>query len=306
MDISTAQQEVARVLRRLETTLADLVEALAHQAVRVQLETAEEDGPVRTLCEAYSAINYAMDQETGSSVVCLGVGGVSANTLKTAHAVNLAKAELKAICAPLYGIRIRIPVKVDDSSTQAVPLIRVILRRIQRSDLNLLAAYRKIPILDAPPATVSYTRANTRAVYRKSIDDIEAMLNQSDGPAAAADRARLTALGRDETHLALVKERYPNIRANVRYAHLDPRGRGRIQITAELPILFVMGRRTEFPEVTFPAPLDIANLKVQAREALLESRPFLQSLPVYRYAPVPTARQNFEDGLRKSRSRPAL
>ena len=306
MDISIPQQAVARGLRRLEAAIAELVEALAHRAVRVQMETAREDGPVRTLCEAYSAINYAMDEEIGSSVVCLGVGGVSADILRTAQAVNLAKAELKTICAPLYGVRIRIPVKGDESTTEAVPLIRVILRRIQRSDLNLLAAYRKIPILDSPPATVTYTRANTRAVYRKSLEDIGTMLSQSNGPAAAGDRARLAALGRDETHLALVKERYPNMRANVLYAHLDPRGRGRIQISAELPILFAMGRRTQFPEVTFPAPVDIANLKVKAREALLEPRPFLQSLPVYRYAQQPTPRQNFEAGLRRPRSRPAL
>ena len=38
------------------------------------------------------------------------------------------------------------------SPTKAIPVIKVILRNIQRSDLNLLAAYRKIPILSAPPA----------------------------------------------------------------------------------------------------------------------------------------------------------
>lgn len=35
----------------------------------------------------------------------------------------------------------------------------MILRNIQRSDLNLLAAYRKIPILGAAPTTITYTRA---------------------------------------------------------------------------------------------------------------------------------------------------
>ena len=59
-----------------------------------------------------------------------------------------------------------------------------------------------------------------------------------EGPKAIADRARLAALPRRETHLALVKAHYQNIRANVLYAHLDPRGRGRVQVTAELPLLF--------------------------------------------------------------------
>jgi hypothetical protein len=33
---------------------------------------------------------------------------------------------------------------------------------------------------------------------------------------------------------------------------LDPKGRGRIQISAELPLIYATGRRTEPPEVHFP------------------------------------------------------
>jgi hypothetical protein len=104
----------------------------------------------------------------------------------------------------------------------------VILRNIQRSDLNLLAAYRKIPILDAPPASVTYTRANTRTVYRKAVEEIAEMLQNLHSPAAIADRDLLASLDRRVTHLALVKDRYQNIRANVLYARLDSKGRGRI------------------------------------------------------------------------------
>src|ERR1700730_4658326 len=77
------------------------------------------------------------------------------------------------------------------SPTKAIPVIRVILRNIQRSDLNLLAAYRKIPILDAPPSTVTYTRANTRSVYRKTVEEIAEMLANLTSPAAIADRELL-------------------------------------------------------------------------------------------------------------------
>jgi hypothetical protein len=76
----------------------------------------------------------------------------------------------------------------NHSPTKAISVIRVILRNIQR-DLNLLAAYRKIPILGAPPVSITYTRARTRAVYRNSIDELYEMLNTMEGP-AAADRAR--------------------------------------------------------------------------------------------------------------------
>jgi len=51
----------------------------------------------------------------------------------------------------------------------------------------------------------------------------------------AVARARLETLDRRETHLALVKQRYQNIRANILFARLDRCGRGRMQISAELP-----------------------------------------------------------------------
>src|SRR5258708_8909077 len=216
-------------------------------------------------------------------IVCLGVVGVNAETLKRAHAVNTAKANFKALCTPLQGIRIRIPIKGESSPTKAIPAIRVILRKMQRSDLNLLGAYRRIPTLDAPPATVTYTRANTRAVYRKTVDEIADMLSNIASSAAIADRELLAALDHRITHLALVRHRYENIRANVLYAGLDPKGRGRIQIPAELPLIYATGRRTEPPEVHFPDDTDDAKKSTRTRESKLEAESFLHSLPLYLY-----------------------
>jgi hypothetical protein len=77
------------------------------------------------------------------SPVCLGVLGVNADIIKRAQAVNTAKAKFKSLCTPRQGIRIRIPAKGERTPTKAIPAIRVILRNIQRSDLNLLAADRE-------------------------------------------------------------------------------------------------------------------------------------------------------------------
>src|SRR3984957_5909586 len=284
MDLSAHRQHVARALTALEVAITRLTDALAHTAVTIEVEpTTDPRSPIRRVCEAYSAIDYRMDDEVGTSVVCLGVLGVSTDLLRRAEALNAAKLQFKAICTPLQGIRIRIPVKGAASPTKAIPALRVILRNIQRSDVNLLAAYRKIPILDAPPASVTYTRANTRAVYRESIEEIDALLMNLQGPSALADRARLETLDRRETHLALVKSRYQNIRANVLYARLDPRGRGRIQISAELPLLYAKGRRAQSPEVRFPAA-EVTNPPSRVRQAKLAAAPFLRSIPVYRYA----------------------
>jgi hypothetical protein len=285
MDLALHREQVAHALNELEAKLERLVEALAHGAAAVDIEPSRtSDAPIRRICEAYSQINYRMDEQVGSSVVCLGVAGISAEILRKADAVNAAKAKLKAVCSPLQGISTRIPVKGESSPTKAIPVIRVILRNIQRSDLSLFAAYRKIPILGAPPVSITYTRANTRSVYRKSIDELYELLNNSEGPMASADRARLATLNRGETHLALVKEHYKNIRANVLYSRLDARGRGRIQIAAELPLLYAKGRRAEPPLVQFPSADAAAEPPRRVRKSKLEAAPFLQSIPVYRYS----------------------
>jgi hypothetical protein len=119
--------------------------------------------------------------------------------------VNEAKEAHRALSVPLQRVRKRVPVKGTDGPTKAIPLIRVILRSLQRSDPNLLAAYRKIPILTAAPRSVTYTRAHTRGVYRKGIDEIEALLAPLEGSAAVADSARLATLPRSERYLALAR-----------------------------------------------------------------------------------------------------
>ena len=186
------------------------------------------------------------------------------------------------ICVPLQRVKVRVPVKDGEHQTKAIPLIRQILRNIQRSDLNLLAAYRKVPILDAPPATVTYTQAHTRSVYRKTIYEIEQMLAHVEGPTAAADRQRLFTLGRDVTHLALARPHYRNVRANIKYARLDRRGRGRVQIAAELPVIYTVGRSKDQPDVKFPE-VDDSALPAHVRASSIEDQPFLHALPVYRY-----------------------
>jgi hypothetical protein len=183
---------VAKALSVLEASLQRLIEALRHWPAWVRVEgTGDERTGLQRVCEAYGSIDYGMEDAVGTSVTCLGVIGVSSGVLKRTEAVNEAKAALKGVCATLQHVRTRIPVKGNDGPTKAAPVIRVILRNIQRSDLKLLAAYRKIPILNAPPLSVTYTRARTRAVYRKSIEEIYVLLAPLEGPAAAADRARL-------------------------------------------------------------------------------------------------------------------
>jgi hypothetical protein len=282
LDLSSQRLQVAAALQELERRIAAFTEGLAYSDALITLE-GRATSATRRACEAYAAIDYGMQDEANTSMVCLGVIGTTAEILRKAQAVNKAKEEFKALCSPLHRIQVRIPVKGEKTPTKAISAMRVILRNIQRSDLNLLAAYRKIPILNAPPATVTYTRANTRSVYRKSVEEIADLLQNLNSPAAMADRELLARLDRSVTHLALVKQRYQNIRANILYARLDPKGRGRIQISAELPLIYATGRHPVLPDVHFPVEANDALRPERQRQSKLEPQRFLQFLPVYRY-----------------------
>jgi len=284
MDLSHHRSSIARALRELERCLERLVDALAHQPVTLSVEGAANDRvALQRVCQAYSCIDYGMADQAGSAIECLGVAGVNSAVLKRAEAVNAAKSTLQGLCAPLKRVRTRVAMKGGDG-TKAIPVTRAILRSIQRSDLNLIAAYRKIPILDAPPVSVTYVRALTRSVYRKSLDEIYDLLATLEGSNASSDRARLETLGRNEKFLALARQHYENVRANVVYTHLDPRGRGRVQVGASLPLIYALGRRHTAPEVNFPDPnaKDSATPR-RVRPSALESEPFLRSISVYRY-----------------------
>jgi hypothetical protein len=284
VDIASQKPVVAQALSELDHALERWVDALAHRPTWVCGEGAESDrAAIRRCCEAYASIRYEMDQDATDAPVCLGVIGVSSELFDLAERVNAAKAKFKAIAAPLQRVRTRIPVKGDDGPTKAVPVLRVILRSLQRSDLNVHAAYRKIPILAASPRLIAYTNARTRAVYRKSVEEISTMLMNYEGPDAARDRARLASLSPRETHLALVRDHYDNVRANVAYHRLDKRGRGRVQIRAELPIVFQRARDLDPPEVRFQARPTEAERPARERLTEIAEEPFLRSLPVYRY-----------------------
>ncbi len=283
-EYEVVRSRVAARLRALERALLELTQALAHGNVFVAGTAGHRERDLRAVCDAYSAIDLAMTDVPNQSVVTLGVVGVDRPTYRLAEQINTLKAELRAECAPLQRIRRRVVRR--EGGTEAVPVVRAILRSIQRSDLNLLAAYRKLPILGAAPVSISYTRARTRAVYRKTVEQIGDLLQQNHAPAAIRDRAKLASMRASETHLALVRDHYENIRANVVYSGLDRRGRGRIMIAAELPILFLRKDETLPPSVSFPAADASGEASTRKpRESRIEAEPWLETFPVHRYLP---------------------
>jgi hypothetical protein len=109
---------------------------------------------------------------------------------------------------------------------------------------------------------------------------LTALLQGQERPGTEDDLARLKRLPATETHLALVKEHYANVRANVWFNGLDARNRGRVQVGAELPLLYPLGRSKEIPEIKYPEVEEGARHEVRQRIGKLEDKPFLVSLPV--------------------------
>ena len=209
----------------------------------------------RRAIEAFLQIEYGMADEVNQSIKCQGALGVRKRLISDALIINRAKSELKDALRAVAGKRVRVAVK-DRRGYRGVEmkeLSNVVLRRIQSSSINLLAAYRDIPLLEETPYSIRMMLTRTRSVPRKTAAALLALLAGRDDALAAADRERLQALDPKE-YLVSPKERYPRMRAHVFYRRLDESGQAVRQIVmAELPILYPIRRGTRPPDVSKPA-----------------------------------------------------
>lgn len=109
-DLEKHRKSVAKALRDLEKAITQLIAVLAHRPIWIEIEDASTTAiAVQMACAAYAAIDYGMKDAVGSSMVCLGAIGAIPEALRRAEAVNTAKLALKAVCAPLQQIRMRVP-----------------------------------------------------------------------------------------------------------------------------------------------------------------------------------------------------
>ena len=284
LDFEGERKRVAAALRLLERRLDRLAAEILHCNGRFSVaETADSSSPARAIADVYTSVDYLDGERASASPVCLGVALVPAYVMELAASVNAAKEQFKAVCAPLQRVRQRVrDPRFPAAGTVPITVIRLILQSLGRSGLNLLAAYRRIPVLYSSPARICYTRAFTRSVYRKRVAQIAEMINRSERPGAKVDRARIARLPATETYVALVRERYENVRANVTFKRKDEHGRLRAQLGAELPLLIPAARTIQLPDIDYPAATDKARPR-QRKPTRLQALRFLSSVPVYRY-----------------------
>ena len=103
MDITPHRQRVARALIALESSIERLIDAHAHRPAWVSAEVTHNDrDAIRQICAAHSTIDYAMEDEVGSSILCLGVAGVSTITYSRLDSRGRGRVQLAAELPLLY------------------------------------------------------------------------------------------------------------------------------------------------------------------------------------------------------------
>jgi hypothetical protein len=109
MDLTPHRQEIAHRLKALEGAIGRLVDSLSQGNFPAQIQDATTSSAVRKICAAYSTIDYGMKDEINESLVCLGIIGVNADTIKRAASVNTAKAKFKNAALPCRASASRSP-----------------------------------------------------------------------------------------------------------------------------------------------------------------------------------------------------
>lgn len=245
--------------------------------------------------DAFLQIEYGMDDQTNQSTKCYGALGVPKRLLNQALLINRAKSELKDTMRAVARKRIRIAVKDRDGnqSLETRNLSTVILRRIQSSSINLLAAYREIPLLEETPASINLTHTRTRSVPRKTAAELLTLLAERNDPLAFADRERLESIDPNE-YLVSPKEHYPRTRANIAFRRTDKNGKVARQIMmAELPILYPIRKGVRPPDLSTPPigdkPRKQRPTRIEADE-FVKTHHFRRMLPGHREHAKPPRR----------------
>jgi len=232
--------------------------------------------------DALGTIDYAVDAPKNRSIQCFGIIGVPMRLILDAKRINQAKDALKEAIKPISKHQVRIP--EENTKRQ---LIRVILRQLQSSSVNLQAAYRKIPLVDEPVKQIRLMNIRTRTVANRTVQSLRDELNVAPGAKGLADLERLSALPASE-YLAHPTDHYERVRAKIllQRCKVVPSRPSlktpvRIDMPAELPVLFPVSASSVPPEVIGPKPWEQKDTEFVPRTRL-EAEPVVKSLKFYR------------------------
>lgn len=233
------------------------------------------------------AIEYIDHQDPHETRICPALLGASAETLKAARAVNVAKIELEAALRAIDPV---VVMRRDPQTGIETPerLLKVALAEMGCKRLHRRQALRKIVVLDQHPNKVSYTWAQLPKIERTDREAVHAQLQRmfEEGGATlrlVEDLERIDALPAG-TPLALVRPPHIHPRANLVYG---VRGHAsREQCRAVLPILYPAAHDEALPTIrALPDDPPIEPTRARRKTVRVIDAPYLSTLPVHRYRP---------------------
>lgn len=203
----------------------------------------------RDISVAYRRLSYDRDQAANTTHRCFGAAGAPMAFVEEAARINDLKDNLKLAFKPL-GSKRTVVIDPHTNTSKQVQLATAFLRQHQKSDFNLLAAYRTIPYFDEPIESLTYMQTERRSVPRLTKEQA-IQLALPFGHELTIKR--LTDLPKG-TYLAAPKERYWRLQVRATARRRDSQGKRRfLNANGDLPILFPMEHeKSPLPKIIPP------------------------------------------------------
>ena len=229
----------------------------------------------REAADAFTDFSYGHGDAKNQSRKCFGVLGSPKYVIDEALQLNHAKDALKEAVQPIANFRIQ--ARRGESSDPTLPQHREVstelLRQVGKADLNLLAAYRHVPIIDEAVHAIRFLITNTRSVPRITVGELREKASQRPD---LLDRLDTVPGLDDDEYLLAPKKRYRRMRAKIllqRMQREQPGRRVQLIVSAELPILFLMEKAdSRWPDIKGPRGSDE---KRKAPPSKMEDEPLL-------------------------------
>ena len=284
--ISFHNAALAQQFSELKSLLGDLRVALARERdypIFVNHVSSGADQR-RVVIEALTELHYVGDQPANEVIQCPALLGASVATLDLAERINVAKASLHKTLKILD----RVTVPDPDGGPEAVPVLKVALRRLGHARLQRRQATRRIEVVGAAPASATFTWSHARRKQALSAAAVREQLlhdlAESGGERRVvleSELARLDGLD-DETPLVRLFAPYQHPRVNLVW-RLPDGGLLRKQRRAVVPLLYPAYPGDPLPVIRpLPATPAEAPKRLRRRDALVEEVALLPSLGIHR------------------------
>lgn len=267
-------------LRQLDSTLARFDELLAsdHRWVSVEGESLPSLA-IAKVRAAYNEIDGDPLPGRKAKAGCRAIVAATPKVIAAACNVNTAKADLQVACKALREKVYVGRTSCNDHAGCNRSKLSLALEAVGRPDLNVFAAYRKVPIVTGAPRRVRFSIEQFRKIYRMPRDTIASQLRNRPDVDSIEDRIRVQRLPELESSLALLSSSHPFPQVQFWFDGFDASGRSYHLMATGMPIIYVAGGVT--PTVVYTGERDGPARRSPALTVCPDQ--YLKTMRVHRY-----------------------